>query len=181
MFCDVVKLFFDAYILRAISDKISDGLRARYMLYRGMPLDLVIGECLVGRTLVITSDGTPSRQNLGPSGPQRSGKRWCVIGNAPAASVKRDTLVHNQNRNMPSNWWLIDFRWLAIWKWIERECYKKEDSTRKSHSSIQAGDTLKKVAMLTKRNAEITASHFVIVFTAAVNRKSGGDEILYWE
>jgi len=33
MFCDVVKLLFDAYILRAISDKISDGLRARYMLY----------------------------------------------------------------------------------------------------------------------------------------------------
>jgi len=71
MFCDVVKLLFDAYILRAISDKISDGLRARYMLYWGMPFDLVIRERLVGCTLVLTSYGTPSRQNLGPSGPQR--------------------------------------------------------------------------------------------------------------
>ena len=111
-------------------------------LYRGMPLDLVIGERLVGCTLVPTRDGTPSRQILGPSDPQRSEKQCCVIGNVPAASVRRDTLVHNQNRNIPTNWWLIHFRWFAIWQWIEWECYKYEDSTKKSHSSIQAGDTL---------------------------------------
>ena len=45
--------------------------RARYVLYWSMLLDLVIGEGLVGRTLVLTCDGTPSRQNLAPSGPQR--------------------------------------------------------------------------------------------------------------
>jgi len=45
--------------------------RARYVLYRSMLLDLVIGEGLVGRTLVLTCDGAPSRQNLGPSGPQQ--------------------------------------------------------------------------------------------------------------
>jgi len=45
--------------------------KARYMLYREMPLDLVIGEPLVGCTLVLTSGGTSSRQNLGPSGPRR--------------------------------------------------------------------------------------------------------------
>jgi len=61
----------DAYILSVIGDKILDGLWARYMLYRGMPLDLVIGERLVRCTLVLTRGGTPSRQNLGPSGPQR--------------------------------------------------------------------------------------------------------------
>jgi len=59
------------YILRAISDKISEGRKARYMLYRGMPFDLVIRDRLVGCSLVLTCDGTPSRQNLGPSGPQR--------------------------------------------------------------------------------------------------------------
>jgi len=61
----------NVYILSVISDKISEGLKARYMLYRGMPFDLVIRERLVGCTLVLTSDGTPSRQNLGPSGPKR--------------------------------------------------------------------------------------------------------------
>jgi len=39
----------------------------------------------------------------------------------------------------------------------------------------------KKVAMLTKRNAEIAASHFVIVFRVAVSRKLGKYEILCWE
>jgi len=43
-----------------------------------------------------------------------------------------------------------NFRWPAIWKRIEWECYKNEDSIRKSHSMTQASDTLKKVAMLTK-------------------------------
>jgi len=60
-----------AYILSVISDKISDGLQGQVHVYRGMPLDLVIGERLVGCTLVLTRDGTPSKQNLGPSGPQR--------------------------------------------------------------------------------------------------------------
>jgi len=69
MFCDVVKLLFDAYILRVIRNKISDGLQGQVYLYWGMPLDLVIEERLVGCTLVLTRDG--SRQNLGPSGPQR--------------------------------------------------------------------------------------------------------------
>jgi len=36
-----------------------------------MPFDLVIRERLVGCALVLTSVGTPSIQNLGPSGPQR--------------------------------------------------------------------------------------------------------------
>jgi len=71
IFGDIVKSLIHAYILRAISDKISEDLKARYMLYRGMSFDLVIRERLVGCTLVLTSDGTPSRQNLGPSGPQR--------------------------------------------------------------------------------------------------------------
>jgi len=70
-YCDIVTQLPDAYILSAITDKISDGLKARYVLYRGMPLDLVIGERLVGRRLVLTCDGIPSIQNLGPSGPQR--------------------------------------------------------------------------------------------------------------
>jgi len=61
----------NVYILSVISDKISEGLKARYMLYRGMPFDLVIRERLVGCTLVLTSDGTPNRRNLGPSDPQR--------------------------------------------------------------------------------------------------------------
>jgi len=69
MFCVVVKLLFDAYILRIIRNKISDGLQGQVHLYRGMPLDLVIGKRLVGCTLVLTRDG--SRQNLEPSGPQR--------------------------------------------------------------------------------------------------------------
>jgi len=73
MFCDVAKSSSDAYILSVISYKISDGLKARYVLYWSMLLDLVIGEGLVGRTLAITSGGTPSMQNLGPSGPQRIG------------------------------------------------------------------------------------------------------------
>jgi len=45
--------------------------KARYVLYRSMLLDLVIAEGSVGRTLVLTRDGTSSKQNLGPSGPQR--------------------------------------------------------------------------------------------------------------
>jgi len=60
-----------AYIRRNFCHKNSEGLRARYTLYRGMPFDLVVRERLVGRTLVLTRDGTPSRQNLGLSVPQR--------------------------------------------------------------------------------------------------------------
>jgi len=45
-----------------------------------MPLDLVIGERLVGCTLVLTRDGTPSRQNLGPSRPQRIDFVLCNLG-----------------------------------------------------------------------------------------------------
>jgi len=45
--------------------------RARYVLNWSMFLDLVIGEGLVGRTLVLTCDGALSKQNLRPSGPQR--------------------------------------------------------------------------------------------------------------
>jgi len=71
IFCDIVTSLIRVYILRAISDKISEGRKARDMLYRGMPFDLVIRERLVGCSLVLSSDGTPSRQNLGPSGPQR--------------------------------------------------------------------------------------------------------------
>jgi len=68
-YCDIVTWLQDVCILSAIRDKISDGLKARYVLYWSMLLDLVIGEGLVGRTLVLTSDGTPSIQNLGQSGP----------------------------------------------------------------------------------------------------------------
>jgi len=49
----------------------------------------------------------------------------------------------------------------------------------KSHSVTQAGDTLNKVAKLTKRNAEIAASHFIIVFRIAVSRTLGKYEILH--
>jgi len=42
-----------------------------------------------------------------------------------------------------------------------------------------AGDTLKKVAMLTKRNASITVSHLINVFSVTVSRKLGKDEILH--
>ena len=52
---------------------------------------------------------------------------------------------------------------------------------KESHSVTQAGDTLKKVAVLTKRNARIAAGHFVIVFRVTVSRKSGKDDILHWE
>jgi len=80
IFCDIVLSLIRVYILRATSDKISEGLKARYMLYWEMPFDLVIRERLVGCTLVLTSDGTPSRQNLGPSGPQRIDFVLCNLG-----------------------------------------------------------------------------------------------------
>jgi len=70
MYCDVAKSLYDADLLSVICDKISEGLKARYVLYWSMLLGLVIGEGLVGRTLVLTSDDKPSKQNLGPSGPQ---------------------------------------------------------------------------------------------------------------
>jgi len=55
--------------------------------------------CANKLSLSLTSDGTPSRQNLGPSGPQRIdfvlGNAPAVkLGNAPPACVKKDTLVH---------------------------------------------------------------------------------------
>jgi len=56
---------------------------------------------------------------------------------------------------------------------------KTTEAPEKSHSVKQAGDTLKKVAGLTKRNTESAASHFVVVFRVAVSRKLGKDEILY--
>jgi len=70
----------DAYILSVISDKISDGLQGQVHVYRGMPLDLVIGERLVRCTLVFTSDGAPRKRNLGPSGPQRIDFVLCNYG-----------------------------------------------------------------------------------------------------
>jgi len=42
---------------------------------------------------------------------------------------------------------------------------QNEGSTKKSHSVTYAGHTLKKVAMLTKRNASITVSHLINVFS----------------
>jgi len=48
----------------------------------------------------------------------------------------------------------------------------------KSHSTVQAGDTLKKVAMLIKRGATIAASHLVNVSNITVGRRIGKDEIL---
>jgi len=56
---------------------------------------------------------------------------------------------------------------------------KATAAPKESHSVTQAGDTLKKVAVLTKRNARVAASHFVIVFRVTVSRKSGKDDILH--
>jgi len=43
---------------------------------------------------------------------------------------------------------------------------------------MQAGDTLKKVAMLIERSAIIAASHLINVFSITVSRRIGKDEIL---
>jgi len=61
----------DAYISALSATRSQKACRARYVLYWYMLLDLVTGEGLVGRTLVLTRNGMPSKQNLGPSGPQR--------------------------------------------------------------------------------------------------------------
>jgi len=52
---------------------------------------------------------------------------------------------------------------------------KTTAAPEKSHFVTQAGDTLKKLAMLTKRTAIFAASHFVTVFRVAVNRNLGRD------
>jgi len=62
---------------------------------------------------------------------------------------------------------------------LNESATKMRIALEKSRSSTQAGDPLKKVAMLTKRNAPIMASHLINVFSVAVSRKVRKDEILY--
>jgi len=61
---------------------------------------------------------------------------------------------------------------------LNESATKTTMALEKSHSMTQAGDTLKKVATLTKRNATIAAGHLVNVFTVVVSRKLGKAEIL---
>jgi len=55
---------------------------------------------------------------------------------------------------------------------------KTTAAPRKSHFVTQAVATLEKVAMLTKKNTLIAASHFVTVFRVTVCRKLGKADML---
>jgi len=71
--------------------------------------------------------------------------------------------------NTSTNWWLIDFRWPEVWKRIERECYKNEGSTKKDVPLRKQAIPSRKSQCLPKRNAPITASHLIKVFSVTVS------------
>ena len=163
----------NAYILSAINDKISEGLQGQIrvvLIYAPWSRDRRgVGWTYTGPHLWWHAQQTKSGTNR----PTANSFRAVKLGNAHAASVKKDTLVQKQNWNTSTNRWLIDFRWPEVWKRIEWKCYKNKGSTKKDVPVRKQAIRSRKSQCLPKGNAPITASYLINVFSVTVSRRVG--------